>query len=223
MPAEPSINDLSPIAPKGTLLEPVALIDTTGSMSWPVSATSSLERRDVLGEAMGALVEALAAKDAQAEAEKAAGDDDKGGLLTFTFAGGGAKELGDLDADNWRAKWKSIQWGGGTVIMPGWTEVVSAFVEEFHDTPADEKPSLLALVITDGEADDTDAFARVLANKQDDTYVCVAIMGYGPEHDRALHVYQNIALQNDHVRVVTFGSETDPNVISSGLLSLVGE
>lgn len=220
--AEPSINDLSPIAPKGTKLEPVALIDTTGSMSWPVSANSNLERRDVLGEAMGALVEALAAKDAQAASEKEAGED-KGGLLTFTFAGGSAKELGDLDPENWRSKWKSIQWGGGTVIMPGWTEVVTAFVEEFNDKPADKKPSLLALVITDGEADDTDAFARVLANKQDDTYVCVAIMGYGAEHDRALHVYQEIAKQNDHVRVVTFGSETDPNVISSGLLALVGE
>ena len=34
--------------------------------------------------------------------------------------------------------------------------------------------------------------------------------------------YQHVAASNDHVRVVTFGSETDPTVIANGMLSLIG-
>ena len=218
--SEPSVNDLSPMLKPGVEKEPMLLLDTTGSMSYPVADGSKFERRQVIGEAIGRIVEVLGAEDSQAAKEQAAGED-AGGLMTVTFAGGSATCIDDLSADNWRQKFDAIQWGGGTLIMPGWEQLVETYMEEFGDVPKLDRPHLLALVITDGEADDTDQFAQTLAQAKGGVYVCIAILGYGQEHDRALQVYKQIEAQNDHVRVVTFGSETDPNVIADGLISMI--
>src|SRR5579864_5713308 len=160
---EPSINDLSPMLQPGVEKEPMLLLDTTGSMSYPVADGSTIQRRQVIGEAIGRIVEVLAAEDSQAAKEQAAGETDKGGLLTVTFAGGSAEELGDLNPDNLHHKWDSIRWGGGTVVMPGWEKLVDTYLEEFGDVQKVDRPHLLALVITDGEADDTDQFAQTLS------------------------------------------------------------
>jgi len=218
--AEPSVNDLSPMLQPGVEKEPMLLLDTTGSMSYAAAEGSTVERRQVIGEAIGRIVEVLGAEDSQAAQEQAAGED-AGGLMTVTFAGGTAECIDDLSPDNWRQKWQAIRWGGGTQIMPGWEKLVDTYLEEFGDTPKQDRPHLLALVITDGEADDTDQFAQTLAQAKGGVYVCIAILGYGQEHDRALQVYKQIEAQNDHVRVVTFGSETDPNTIADGLLSMI--
>lgn len=217
---EPSINDLNPVLKPGVPREPIAIIDTSGSMDWPASEASPVKRREVVGEAMGMLVSALAAQDAQAAQEKAAGED-KGGLLTFTFASE-ASELGDLSPENWRQKWDSIRWGGGTTIMPAWALAEEAYLEEFGETPALDRPALLTLVITDGEAQDAAEFTKVLEQAKTGRYFCVAVVGYGPDHDRTLSAYQNVAAVNQHVRVVTFGGETNPQTIADGLISLVG-
>lgn len=219
MPDEPSIQDLSPVVPKGVEKEPVALIDTSGSMSWPAAEGSSIERRDIVGEAMGMLVAELGKEDSQAEAEAASGED-AGGLMTVTFATE-AKVLGDLNEANWQQKWKGIQWGGGTNIMPAWNLAVDDYMDEFGDTPKQDRPALLVLVITDGEASDMAAFEAECAKAQGGTYICVAIVGYGADHDATLAAYQQLAATNKHVRVVTFGSETDPSTIAQGLISLV--
>lgn len=216
------MNDLNPVAPEGQEIEPVAVVDTTGSMSWPNSPDDPAERRQILGEAMGAIVTTLGAKDSQAAAEQAAGED-KGGLLTFTFAGGGAEELGDLNADNWQQKWASIKWGGGTAVMPGYNAALEAYMEEFGSRSPLDRPQLAMVIFTDGEANDTDEFAQALGQVKGKGYVILGIMGHGEEHDRALQVYQAVAQNNNHVRVVTFGSTTDPTVISDGVLSLLGE
>ena len=105
--------------------------------------------------------------------------------------------------------------------MPGWEMLVEQYLEEFAAVPKLDRPHLLALVITDGEAEDTDVFAQTLAQVKGGVYVCIAILGYGQEHDRALHVYKQIEAQNDHARVVTFGSETHPDTIANGLLSMM--
>ena len=47
--AEPSVNDLSPVVAKGVEKEPVALVDISGSMSWPVAEGSSDTRRTTPG------------------------------------------------------------------------------------------------------------------------------------------------------------------------------
>jgi hypothetical protein len=219
-PTEPSKQDLRPVVPAGVEKEPIALIDTSGSMDWPTSDGGHIKRRDLVGEAMGTLVATLGAEDSQAEAEAAAGED-AGGLMTVLFSNE-AVELGDLNEGNWRRKWNSIEWGGGTTIMPGWAMVVDNYMEEFGDQPKTERPALLALVITDGEASDIAEFEAECAKATGGTYICVAIVGYGADHDRTLADYQRIAATNKHVRVVSFDSETDPNVLSQGLISLLG-
>ncbi len=217
---EPSVNDLSPVMKSGVEREPMFLIDTTGSMTFPISDGSTTDRRSLMGEAMGRLVEKLEGQDSQAAAEHEAGED-AGGVMTITFAGGTAKCLDDLSSANWRAKWGAIQWGGGTVIMPGWNLLSETFLEEFGERPKLDRPAILALVFTDGEADDTDEFAATLAASGAGTYVVIALMGFGQEHDRALAAYQKVAETNKRVRVVTFTGETSPDVIADGLLSLL--
>jgi hypothetical protein len=216
---EPSVNDLSPMFKTGVEKEPIFLIDTSGSMSWP-NTEGGAARYVILGEAIGNLVGALEGLDSQAAHEKEAGED-AGGVMTVLFSDK-TEVLGDLSSANVKQKWDSIAWGGGTIIQPGWDAVIENYMEEFGDTPKQDRPHLLAVIFTDGEANDTDAFASTIAKSQGGTYALIVIMGYGPEHDRALQVYQDITKQNDHVRVVTFGNETDPKVIADGLLSMVG-
>lgn len=216
---EPGIGDISPVAAPGVEIEPMVLIDTTGSMTWPNEDGGQIARKDVLGEAMGIIVEKLGAEDSQAEREKESGED-AGGLMAVTFAKDNVQKIGDLSSDNWRAKWDQIRWGNGTEITPGWNALNEVYLDEFGDTPQLDRPKMLALVITDGEAEDTDAFAAEMAKVGKRAYVVLAIMGYGEEHDRALQVYQQVATGNDHVRVVSFGNTADPNRIADAVLSL---
>ena len=106
--------------------------------------------------------------------------------------------------------------------VPGWEKLLRTYHEEFDRKAADERPILLALIITDGDAEDTDTFAAMIADPQPDLFVCIAVIGFGQEHQRALHLYNQIAAANDHVRVVPFDSETDPSVISRSLLTMMG-
>lgn len=220
--AEPSVNDLSPVVAAGVEKEPVALIDISGSMSWPVADGSSVQRREVVGEAMGILVKYLEGEDSQAAAEQAGGDDDKGGLLVHLFSDH-AEELGDLNSSNWRKKWDSIRWGGGTRIMSAWEAAQADYLEEFGEVPALDRPVLLTLVITDGEAQDGAEFAKVLEQAGPQRKFCVAVLGFGADHDATLAAYRAIEAKNGkHVRVVTFGGETDPSAIAESLIQLIG-
>jgi hypothetical protein len=79
----------------------------------------------------------------------------------------------------------------------------------------------MALVITDGEADDTDRFAQAISAASGGVYIVVALLGYGSEHDRALNAYNAIANTNAHVNVLTFGGETNPQVIANTLLRMI--
>jgi hypothetical protein len=220
--AEPSVNDLSPVVAKGVEKEPIALVDISGSMTWAVSDGSSVARREVVGEAMGLLVRALEDEDSQAAEEQADGADDKGGLLVHLFSDH-AEELGDLNSSNWRRKWDSIRWGGGTRIMPAWEAAQASYLEEFGEVPAIDRPVLEVLVITDGEASDAAEFAKVLEQANATRKFCVAIVGFGSDHDATLRSYQAVEAKNGkHVRVVTFGGETDPTAIANDLILLVG-
>jgi hypothetical protein len=227
-PPEPSVNDLNPVIPAGVPREPIALIDISGSMSWSAigpELTAPPSRRDVVGEALGVLVGALEGQDSQAASEQAGGDMDKGGLLVHLFADQDT-ELGDLNSANWRGKWDSIRWGGQTRIMGAWKAAEDAFVEEFGQAPVTTRPALLTLVITDGEAADATEFAEVMqgADAKSNMYFCIAIVGFGGEHDATLRSYKAVEAANPHhVRVVTFGGESDPQAIANGLISLVGQ
>jgi hypothetical protein len=192
-------------------------------MTWPNEEGGQVARKDILGEAMGVFVTKMTEKDSQRAKEQAeAGDEDEGGLMTVTFAQDNVQKIGDLSPENWREKWSQIQWGNGTEIMPGWNALNEVYLDEFGDTPQLDRPKMVALVITDGEAIDTDAFATEMGKVGNRAYVVLAIMGYGDEHDRAVKTYQDVATANDHVRVISFGGQTDPNVIASALVSLAG-
>lgn len=212
--------DVSPMFKPGVEKEPILLLDTTGSNGEPAAPGSSVRRLDVVLEALPQIVAVLGAEDSQAAEEQAGGADDAGGLMTITFSRGEARVLGDLNPDNVQQKLRQIEWGGSTYIMPGWEKVVDNYMEEFADTPVTERPHLLCLCITDGEAVDYDQFAQVLAQAKGGIYICVAILGYGDAHDRALQSYQKIASTNNHVRVVTFGATTNPDDIAKGLISI---
>ena len=219
---EPTINDLSPLT--RAEVEPMLLLDTSGSMDWPAADGSHVKRREVIGEAITLVVAHLAAKDSQADSERAAGADEAevGGVMTVGFADS-PTEYDDLNPANIATKWAGIRWGGTTHIVPGWEKLVDIYTEEFGERPKQDRPHLLALVITDGEAQDGDKFAKLLAQQSGGTYVAVAVIGYGADHDKTLEQYRAIEAANSHVRVVTFGSSTDPQQISKALLSLIGE
>jgi hypothetical protein len=192
------------------------LLDTTGSMNYGTSENESTPRKDTIKEAIGIIVAALAEEDSQAAKEE-----EGGGLRAVTFAGGNAYDIGDLNPTNLDQKWSAIRWAGGTRIMPGLNKLIEVYNEEFgSDAPAD-RPLLMALVITDGEADDADQFGQAIAKASGGVYFALAIIGYGPEHDAAMRQYKAIEAQNAHVRVLPFAAETDPSVIAHALLKMI--
>jgi hypothetical protein len=197
--------------------EPMLLLDTTGSMSYRAAEGSEFTRRDVIREAIGLIVTGLQSDDSQAEHEA-----NGGGLRTVTFAGGYAHDLEDLNTGNWKDKWNSIRWGGSTQIMPGFNTMLRVYLDEFGAKDQDERPTLMGLIITDGEAEDTSEFQAALKRAKNDMYCVVAIIGFGAEHDSALKNYQAIeAANSSHVKVVSFDSETDPHVIAEKLQKMI--
>lgn len=196
--------------------EPMLLLDTTGSMNYPAEESGQVKRREVIQEAIKIIVAELAQEDTQA-----AHEEEGGGLRTVTFAGGDAYDIEDLNPNNLHDKWSQIRWGGGTYIMPGLQKLLEVYKDEFGSRPPNERPTLMALVITDGEAEDTNEFARAISQVGGSMYVALAIVGFGDEHDRALRAYQQIEAQNKHVRTISFGSETDPQTIARALLRMI--
>src|SRR5579883_1537351 len=168
-------------APTEQEKEPMLLLDTTGSMNYGTSENDPTPRKDTIREAISLIVERLGAADSQAAEEE-----EGGGLRTITFADGQAHDIGDLNPDNLREKWSHIRWSGGTRIMPGFNLLLKTYTDEFGSKPLEERPLLLALVITDGEADDTEAFKDIVNRAAGSMYVALAIIGHGAEHDMAL-------------------------------------
>jgi len=196
--------------------EPMLLLDITGSMNYQTSATDPTPRKDTIREAILLLVKELGEKDSQA-----AHEEDEGGLRTITFAGGGANDIGDLNVKNLREKWSKIKWAGGTNILPGWNKLFEVYMEEFGGQNPASRPILMALIITDGEANDTDAFATALSSIRDQVYAVVAVIGYGPDHDAAFQAYKQVETRNSHVRVIPFDSQSNPIVIAKTLIRMV--
>jgi len=195
--------------------EPMLLLDITGSMNYQTSATDRTPRKATIREAILLLVKELGEKDSQAEHEE------EGGLRTITFAGGSATDIGDLNVNNLKDKWSKIQWAGGTQILPGWNKLFQVYMEEFGGLNPESRPILMALIITDGEADDTQAFGTTLKNVGDKIYITIAIIGYGPDHDECFRLYKQIEATNSHVKIISFDSETNPVIIAKTLIKMV--
>jgi uncharacterized protein YegL len=223
---EPTIeelgNNLNPLTQAE--VEPMLLLDTSGSMADLAAPGGGPRKLDVVQEAIGRIVAVLEVEDSQAEHERAEGADEAeiGGLYTIGFADH-ATDYEDINSANLRQKWAAIRWGGSTHICAGWEALVTQYSEEFGDMPSQDRPKLLALIITDGEAQDGDAFADILAKQGNATYVAVAIIGHGADHDRTLEQYNKIAAENSHIRVLSFDSVTSGETIAASVLALIGK
>jgi len=169
--------------------EPMLLLDTTGSMQAATAADDETPRHETIREAIGIIVAALGKEDSQAANEQDSSEEG-GGLRTVTFAGGKAHDLGDLNPENYRDKWAKINWEGNTQIMPGWKKLEKVYIDEFGKKPVEQRPALAALIITDGEALDTDQFANALNQIKGRVFVTLAIIGFGKEHDVAVEAYK---------------------------------
>jgi hypothetical protein len=205
-------------------IETMLLLDTTESMNWSSSDTDPTARKDVVGEAIGTIVEVLAAADSQAAREGEEQDDEEaGGLRTVLFSGNRpGRDIGDLNPENLQAKWNAIQWIGDTWIVPGFNALLQAYRSEFGSRPAETRPILRALVITDGEAKDGDQFDALLERVSGNMYVIIATVGHGRDHERAVAAYQAIAQRNAHLKVVNL-SGADPETISKTLLAMIAD
>lgn len=211
-----------PLVPEGQNKEVVCLLDTSGSMEWEAADGSNVSRWQVVAEALPAFVRALEGQDSMAAQEQSSGDDDKGGLLIHGFSNIHT-ELGDFNSSNMARKIAAVKIGGGTTIMTAWNAAQDDFMEEFGDLGALDRPALLTLVITDGEATDADAFGHVLQTAGHGRYFAVAIVGHGEDHDRTLHSYQQYADANPkHVAVLSFDSVTNPDVLANDLILMAG-
>ena len=197
--------------------EPMLLLDVTGSMHRPNAEGSTVTRIDVVHEALRTVVAKLAAEDSQAKNEASGG-----GIRTITFASGNGEDIDDLNPSNLAEKWGKIKFEGTTQIMPGVSALFAAYNDEFGKRAPLDRPRMLMLVITDGEADDTAAFAELCKSINNNMYVEIALLGYGAEHDAAQQAYQQVATANKHVKVTSFGNQSDPQVIATGLLEMLG-
>lgn len=211
-----------PLVPQGQAKEVICLLDTSGSMEWEAADGSAVTRWSVVSEALPAFVAALESQDSEAAAEQSGGSDEMGGLLIHGFSNIHT-ELGDFNSSNIKRKMAGITIGGGTTIMPAWRAAQEDYLEEFGDRDALDRPALLTLVITDGEATDAADFERVLEAAGVGRYFAVAIVGHGPEHDATLRSYQGAAGKNPkHVAVLSFDGVTDPKVLAGDLILMAG-
>jgi hypothetical protein len=201
--------------PDGVEKEPMLLLDTTGSMNDPTSEGSKIPRYETVKEAIKYIVEKLGEQDSQAVHEE-----EGGGLRTITFAGGEAEDIDDINLDNLQEKWDDIEWAGSTSIMPGWDELKDVYMEEFGNREPADRPLLMGLVVTDGEADDLNEFAEALKDDHN-SYVVIALLGYGRDHDIALESFNRVANENPRVKVIPFGSKTSPKMIADTLLRMI--
>lgn len=227
-------SEITPAVSANRAKEPVLLLDLSTSMDWHAADENGRDwpdpgsRRAITIAALHGLVRVLEEQDSEAAAEQAGGSDELGGLMTHGFASGHV-EIGDLNSSNLERKLNSISWGGRTYIMPAWKAALADYDEEFGDKDPDEQPTMLTLVLTDGEADDWAEFAPVLEKATAKRVFVVAVVGHGKWHDATVKAYQQAAAANKaqdkfgkaHVEIVSFDSVTNPEEIAQDLVTLV--
>jgi len=197
---------------------PVLLLDTTGSMNEPCTSGGSVLRKDLVLSCVTVLIEMISLYD---DSENQPPGFKKGlPIITFNHIERGLYR-GFLHGENLRQEWPLIQFHGGTHIMDGLRTLLKTYEEHFLQLPQDQWPLLLCLVITDGELQDGKEFEEHLKHMHGRAFVEIAVVGYGEDHDRALHHYRNICKHHHHVRCTPFTGETDPHMIAVQLLSLV--
>jgi hypothetical protein len=216
--------------------EPVCLLDLSTSMDWGAEDEGSdaqlypspQSRRAIVIAALPMLVKALASEDSEAEKEQADGSDELGGLLTFGFAGTPV-EIGDLNESNLERRLNSIQWGGGTLVVPALKLALKDYADEFEDDEDDSRVHEI-IIITDGQASDWQQLEPYLLAADANRVYVVAIVGHGDKALATYSEYKKVAEENrskdkfgkEHVHVVLFDGVTDPAEIGEDLVTLAG-
>lgn len=214
--------------------EPVLLLDLSTSMDWSAQDEQDrsqdypapVSRRAIAEQALPLLISALAGEDSEAEKEQADGSDDLGGLMTFGFATTAVK-IGDLNESNAQRKLQSVQWGGGTNVVPAMKLAISKYDEEFEDDEDDSRVHEI-LIVTDGQAQDWRDLEPYLLKANANRVYVVAIVGHGDKALTTYNEYKQVAAQNQaqdefgkaHVHVVLFDGVTDPQEIAEDLITL---
>lgn len=195
--------------------EPMLLLDVTASMNAPISVKKSTARLKVVEEVIRLLVEQISYAFSNNPKKK------KGsGLRTITFAGGTSEDINELTPTNFFNRWNKIKWEGNTRIMAGWRALNQVFLKEYGRLPLDQRPVMLALVVTDGDALDIEEFEQSLQSDQN-AYVVIAIVGYGEDHDRALNQFNLISKANPRLKVIPLLGTDDAQLIAGTLLSMI--
>lgn len=235
----------SPLVPPARMesvgIEPVLYWDKSGSTDWEAAPgmqewPAQTSRRFIMREVARQLVVHLESLDSEAAGEQSDGSDEMGGLLTFFFSSGSSEGI-DLNSSNFDRKLaeQDRHWGGGTQIMSAWNQALDEYEEEFGDRPQAQRPVHLNIILTDGELDDMDKFADVLASANSHRVFLVLVCGYDedpehPRHSRCIAQYGEIARNQEasdphgksYIRVISFDSVTDPDEIAQDAKILIG-
>jgi len=202
--------------------EPMLLLDVTGSMEWPAAVRngvhSTLLRKDLAKAALRMVVQQLQELDTAGKEEE-----EGGGVMVTTFAGGHGKVVGDFNPANFDTLWARINFSGSTQIVPGWKTMLVNYIDEFAEKDASERPLKLVTLITDGEADDLDEFVNILG-KDKDAYVCVILIGCQcsdqVDHQVAVRQFEGLAAKNPRVVFSNFTDCTDPRALADQILNV---
>lgn len=233
---------LVPVARRESVgIEPVLYWDKSSSTDWEAAPgtqqwPAQTSRRFIMRETARQLVVHLESLDTEAAQEQSGGSDETGGLLTFFFSSGSSAGI-DLNSSNFDRKLaeQDRYWGGGTQIMSAWSQALDEYEDEFGDKPQAERPVHLNIILTDGELDDMDKFADVLATANSHRVFLVLVCGYdedpeNPRHSRCITQYGEIARKQEasdphgksYIRVISFDSVTNLNEIAEDAKILIG-
>jgi hypothetical protein len=199
--------------------EPVLFIDTTASENYHSDYNDPTPRHIPLMTAVQSFVTAVSEEDAAASTAANTGEaeEEGGGVLTYTFAGGHFKRLGDLNPDNFSTKTRDIQWAGGTFVMPAIGAWQTDFREEFgtKDAPKKEEyPNPCLLIATDGGLEDEDRLIAWISNYTDPLRVAFILQGRGNDNANMLPSYQELAKRDSRIQVYSVQGNTDPNAMA---------
>lgn len=204
-------------------LEPVLLLDTSGSMNWPVSSQlplRGLTRRNLVESAISTIVARLGEYDAQAQYSNGTG-----GLKTIVFSSEMVMGLGNMNSVNFKEKWNSVRWNGASAILPGWSMVLQEYLLEFGDLEVERRPMLVCMCLTDGVASDWPAFQEALATEagtQGIEYrLAVFLVGDDSESINALLRMQHVAAMNGRVEVYSLQRAISGEEVSNVVLEMV--
>lgn len=212
--------------------EPAFLIDVSGSNLEFAAPDSDKTKVELVCETIGILTPILEKDDAEAAREQAGGSSEKGGVRAVAANEPGdiefepgedesddPRDLHDINTANLKQKQQQIRdlvnQQGRTYLMPGVRALQHAFNTEFK---GDLDRCLEIVIVTDGKLHDPKEFEAWLdKNAGPNCVVCVAVIGYGPEHDKAVEHYQEIAKRNKFVTVDALTGVSDPMEVAYDL------